>query len=105
MKKSKAIIGTLAVIVAQCVAVATASAQLYHASVNTVCVATNSSGGLSYSEYSNYQIISQCADEQGITNKMGLRLVYDSTADALESCKEQIIRWFARRSPSPEVFL
>ena len=72
------------VMVAQCVAISTARAQLYRARVNTVCVKTNSSGGLSYTEYGTRQIIDQCAQAQGITNETGLRLVFDRTAGALE---------------------
>jgi hypothetical protein len=85
MKKSKVIIGTITLITAQCMLISTTIAQeLYRASVKTVCVSTNSSGGLSYTGFGNRQIIGQCAEEQGITNKMGLRLVYNRTADALE---------------------
>jgi len=84
MKQIKVIIGTITVITAQCLCVSTSNAQLYRAQVNTVCVGTNSAGGLSYSGYGNRQIISQCASEQGITNLSGLHLVFDSTADALE---------------------
>lgn len=84
MKQIKVLIGTITVITAQCLCVSTSNAQMYRASVNTVCVGTNSAGGLSYSGYGNRQIISQCASEQGITNLSGLHLVFDSKADALE---------------------
>jgi len=84
MKKSKVIIGTIVAIAAQCVMIPTCKAQLYRANVSTVCVSTNSSGGLSYTRYGNREIIHQCASEKGITNLMGLHLVYDRTADALE---------------------
>ena len=85
MKKFNVLIGTVTLITAQCVMISTSTAQeLYRAVVNTVCVSTNSSGGLSYTGYGNRQIIGECADEHGITNRMGLRLVYNRTADALE---------------------
>jgi len=88
MKKSKIIIGTIVAIAAQCVMNPTAKAQeLFRANVSTVCVSSNSSGGLSYTRYGNRQIIHQCASEKGITNLMDLRLVYDRTADALEVVK------------------
>jgi len=86
MKKSKVIISAITLIAIQSL-VSTSNAQLYKAVVSTVCVATNSSGGLSYTGYGNRQIINQCAVEQGITNHMGLRLLYDRTADALEVVK------------------
>jgi hypothetical protein len=85
MKQFKVILGTLAFIGAQSLLLSAGQAQaLYPALVNTVCVSSNAAGGLSYAFYGNRQIIKQCADEQGITNRMGLRLVYDRTADALE---------------------
>jgi hypothetical protein len=85
MKKSKVIVGTIMLVAAQSAMISSSTAQeLYRASVNAVCVSTNSSGGLSYTGFGNRQIIAQCAAEQGITNKMGLRLVYDRAADALE---------------------
>ena len=85
MKTSKVIIGTIVAIAVQCVVTPTTKAQeLYRANVHTVCVSTNSSGGLSYTRYGSRQIIHQCANAQGITNLMDLRLVYDRTADALE---------------------
>jgi len=84
MKKFKVITGTIVAIAAQFVMIATSKAQLYRADVSTVCVSTNSSGGLSYTKYGNRQIIEQCAGEQGITNLKDLRLVYDLTTDALE---------------------
>ena len=85
MKKFKVIIGTITFISAQTLVLSTCQAQeLYSAFVNTVCVSSNDAGGLSYAFFGNRQIIQQCADEQGITNRMGLRLVYDRTADALE---------------------
>lgn len=84
MKKFKVLSGTITLLAGLSVVCGSANAQLYRASVHAVCVSTNSSGGLSYSGYGNRQIITQCAQEQGVTNLMSLRLVYDRTNDALE---------------------
>src|SRR5262249_34495145 len=85
MKRIKVIIGIITVIATQSLVLSIVRAQeLYRAFVNTVCVSSNDAGGLSYSFFGNPQIIQQCADQEGITNQMGLRLVYDRTADALE---------------------
>jgi hypothetical protein len=57
---------------------------LLSARVSTRCVMTNQTGGLSHSRYGNREIINQAADAAGITNRMGLRLVYNRTNDDLE---------------------
>ncbi len=88
MNKSKLLMLAAAGLAAQYLNVASARANdLYHVEVHTVGVATNDAGGLSYERFGNRQIIAQCAEDQGITNVMGLRLVYDRTADALEVVK------------------
>lgn len=58
--------------------------ELFKAQVETTAVETNGSGGLSYSHYGNRQILSAAADAAGLTNLVGLRLVYNQTADDLE---------------------
>lgn len=58
--------------------------ELFKAEVSTRSVATNGSGGLSYSHYGNRQIIADAAAAAGVTNLNGLRLVYNKTSDALE---------------------
>ena len=57
---------------------------LFRAQVQTTAVVTNSSGGLSYSNYGNRQILKDAADAAGLTNLSGLRLVYNKTNDTLE---------------------
>jgi hypothetical protein len=58
--------------------------ELFRAQVETTAVVTNSNGGLSYSHFGNRQILRAAADEAGLTNLVGLRLVYNQTADNLE---------------------
>ncbi len=58
--------------------------ELYRVMVNTISVATNASGGLSYTGFGNRDLIQHCAEAHGITNLMDLKLVYNRTADALE---------------------
>lgn len=70
---------------AQCLIVSSSVAQeLYHVVVSTVSVETNASGGLSYEGFGNREIIRQVASDLGITNRTGMRLVYNRTADAVE---------------------
>ncbi len=57
---------------------------LFNAEVRTTCVTTNSTGGLAHKHYGNRQIIAQAAAASGISNRMGLRLVFSRTADDLE---------------------
>lgn len=58
--------------------------ELFGAQVETTAVVTNGSGGLSYSHYGNRQILRAAAEAAGLTNLVGLRLVYNYTADDLE---------------------
>ena len=58
--------------------------ELYKAFVSQVCISTNASGNLVYKFFGNRDFISQCAEEQGITNLAGLSLVFNRTANALQ---------------------
>ncbi len=88
MKSSQILMLAAAGLVTQCLNTSTAQAdELYHVVVNTKVVETNNTGGLSYQHYGNRQIIAECAADAGMTNVMGLRLVYDRTTDALEVVK------------------
>lgn len=86
MKKIKLITLAAVSMALQISAVPSVKAQeIYPAYLNTVSVATNSSTGeLTYHRYANWDVIHACAAEAGLTNTMGLKLVYDRTADALE---------------------
>ena len=56
MKKFKVITAAITLVAAQFLVSTGESQELYRAFVNTVCVSTNSSGGLSYSGFGNRQI-------------------------------------------------
>jgi len=84
MKKSKLFIMAAATIFAQSAAVSTGNAQVFNASVDAISISTNGDGNLSYHFFNNRDLIRDCAGEMGITNLMGLHLVYDLKADALE---------------------
>jgi hypothetical protein len=85
MKTTKAVLIIVATAVAQWLAPLPAPAQeLYRAYVNVVGVETNQAGGLAHHTLRNWDFIHACAAEHGITNLMGLSLVYDRTANALE---------------------
>lgn len=58
--------------------------EIYKAFVSEVCITTNSSGNLVYKPFGNFDFIRQCAQDNGITNLMGLSLVYNRTANALQ---------------------
>lgn len=65
--------------------VCSSSAQeLYPAFVSAVRISTNTMGNLTYQGFGNRDIIRNCAAEAGLTNSMGLSLVYDRMADKLE---------------------
>lgn len=85
MKKSKLTIMALTALVSQLIGVSSGSAQeTCPAYVNVTGISTNAAGNLVYHEYDNRDIIRQSADEAGLTNLAGLRLVYDRTNDAVE---------------------
>src|SRR6266478_1113078 len=58
--------------------------ELFRAALSAVCISTNQEGGLVYHSFSNRNLIRDCAMEQGLTNLMGLRLVFDVGNNALE---------------------
>ena len=85
MKRSKMILMTVATVLAQLLVQRTGSAQpMFRAIVSAVAISTNGSGNLTYQLFGTRDLINNCASEQGLTNVMGLRLVYDLGADALE---------------------
>ena len=57
---------------------------LFKAQVSTTRVTTNATGGLSYKNYGNHQIIAAAAAAAGLTNLSGLRLVYSLSGDDLK---------------------
>jgi hypothetical protein len=82
--KSKLLATVLVAASSQLVYVSSANAQeFYPALVRAVGISTNETG-LVYHEFDNGNIIRHCAEEQGMTNLAGLRLVYDRTTDAVE---------------------
>lgn len=85
MKKTKILMAAAATVVVQLLAVQSGSAQnTFPAYVSAVAISTNQAGNLTYHRLGNYDLIRQCAAQQGLTNLMGLRLVYDLSSDALE---------------------
>ncbi len=75
----------VAAMVSQLNGVQSANAQqFFKVFVSAVAISTNQAGDLTYREFGNRNIISNCAGEQGITNLVDLSLVYDRTADAVE---------------------
>ncbi|HWW00598.1 MAG TPA: hypothetical protein VNZ64_12945 [Candidatus Acidoferrum sp.] len=83
MKNTKSIAMIAAGVFSLTLGIQSTRAQDYNASVNAVLIETNSSGNLIYHRFRNRDIINECAHEKGITNTMGLSLVYNRTADAL----------------------
>jgi hypothetical protein len=57
---------------------------LFRATVQLTCVTTNSSGNLVYERVGNSTFIKQCASEMGVTNFVGLSLVYNRSNSSLE---------------------
>ena len=84
MKKIKLFFVAAATLVAPLAAVSTGSAQDFNAFVSAVSISTNSAGNLSYRPFGNEDLIRECANQMGITNLIGLHVVYDLSADALE---------------------
>ncbi|HKW29462.1 MAG TPA: hypothetical protein VJT54_09010 [Verrucomicrobiae bacterium] len=85
MKGSKLFIVAAAIAVAQFAMVTASNAQeFYRAFVSAVSISTNSNGGLTYHLFGNRDLIHSCASQMGLTNDMGLSVVYDRTADAIE---------------------
>lgn len=56
----------------------------FNAVVNAVSISTNRVGNLTYHRFGNRDLIRECASEMGLTNLIGLHLVYDLNNDALE---------------------
>lgn len=85
MKKAKILTAAASVVVSQSLAVYSLNAQtMFRAYLSAVGVSTNQTGSLIYHRLDNGDLIRQCAAEQGLTNLMGLHLVYDLSSDAVE---------------------
>lgn len=84
MKSTKLVVTVIASALLLPLGTKSACGQDYKAVVNAVCVSTNNSGKLVYQWYRNREIIRACAQENGLTNLMGLSLVYNRAADALQ---------------------
>ena len=84
MKSTKLIIIGVATVFSLSLGIQSTRAQNYPASVNAISISTNSSGNLVYHKFRNGDIIRQCAHDEGVTNLMGLHLVYNRTADELQ---------------------
>ncbi|HEY5910540.1 MAG TPA: hypothetical protein VJA21_08050 [Verrucomicrobiae bacterium] len=84
MKSAKMILLGLVTTLTLPLVTASGSAQSYPAMVNEMRISTNHNGDLVFERVRNADLIRECARERGITNLMGLTLVYNRTADALE---------------------
>jgi hypothetical protein len=86
MKRTRLFIIAATAVAVQGFGICSSNAQeLYPAYVSAISISTNSStGNLTYHYFRNRDIIRDCANETGVTNLEGLKLVYDRTADALE---------------------
>ncbi len=84
MKSTKVVVIAIAAACALAYGAQSASAQEFPAFVSAVRISTNQDGVLVYRRINNGDIIRNCARAEGITNLMGLSLVYNRTADALE---------------------
>ena len=85
MKNSTNIRAAMMAVAAFVIAAQTGNAQqFYPATLEAESVSTNQSGNLVYQEFKTKDLITTCANEQGITDLTGLSLVYDAKADALE---------------------
>ncbi|HWV98053.1 MAG TPA: hypothetical protein VNZ64_00040 [Candidatus Acidoferrum sp.] len=84
MKSTKLVVIGMAAVFSLSLGIRSTRAQDFNAFVNAVVISSNSSGGLVYHKFRNGDIIRACANEQGITNLMGLSLVYNRTADELQ---------------------
>ncbi len=84
MKSTQLVIFGMAVACSVAFATYSACGQDFRARVNEVCIYTNQTGNLVYERVNTADIIRECASEKGITNLMGLSLVYNRTADALQ---------------------
>jgi len=85
MKSTKLFIVAVVALTAQGTGIYSSNAQeFYPAFVSTVSISTNSSGGLTYHEFGNREFIRTCANEMGLTNLMGLSLVYDRANDTVD---------------------
>ena len=85
MKMTKILVSAVAMVVAQLFIVHSGNAQTtFRAYVSAVAISTNDAGDLTYHQFGNGDLIRQCAADQGLTNLMGLHVVYDLTTDAIE---------------------
>jgi hypothetical protein len=87
MKKTKILIAAVATIVSQFLTVNSGNAQssnTFPAFVSALAISTSTNGNFTYRPFGNWDLIRHCAAEQGLTNLMGLRVVYDLNADAIE---------------------
>jgi hypothetical protein len=64
--------------------IAQADTNLVPANVLLSCVTTNSSGNLVYERVGTWSFIKDCASEMGVTNLVGLSLVYNRSNSSLE---------------------
>jgi len=84
MKKQNLLIVTAVASLLTSLGLQSSRAQQFKAVLSAVCISTNQEGGLVYRSFSNRNLIHDCAEEQGITNLTGLRLVFDLGNNALE---------------------
>ena len=85
MNKSKIIIFSAIVMLLQSAAVQSIGGQeLFRALLSLNCVSTNQDGTLVYERFGNQDLISSCAQDEGITNVTGLHLVYTRASNALQ---------------------
>lgn len=85
MQRTKLFIVAAAITVAQLASVTAGNAQeFYKAFVSAVSISTNGNGDLTYHLFGNRDLIHSCASQMGLTNEMGLSVVYDRTADAID---------------------
>ena len=84
MKRTKAIVTAIVSAGALTLGLQTIQAQDFGAFVNLLSITTNHDGTLVYHRLKNRDFIRACAHDEGVTNLMGLSLVYNRTADDLE---------------------
>lgn len=85
MKKTQILIAAVATIVSQFLVINSGNAQsTFPAFVSAQAISTNDAGHFTYRPFGNWDLIRHCAAEQGLTNLMGLHVVYDLNADAIE---------------------
>ncbi len=84
IRSTNSIVAAVASACALALGIQSTQAQDFTASINAVSISTNRDGTLVYHRVRNSDFIRACAKEHDITNLMGLSLVYDRAADALE---------------------